>query len=129
MPDVQNVFYIALAVVFAKVQYLYFRRRLPVSSVKWYHFPVAHSMYAEGMLILQFFPKQTSIEQKSKVLACTALIHKIQILPEDHSIGQTEIAIFRESMRSSRRRRPSWCPLPFPVFVGRYVCGKRKYCT
>ena len=41
MPDVQNFFYKALAVIFAKVQYLYF------NSIEWYHFPVAHAMCAE----------------------------------------------------------------------------------
>jgi len=54
MPDVQNFFHKALAVIFAKVQYLYFRRKLSASSIEWYLFPVAHSMYAEVTLILFF---------------------------------------------------------------------------
>ena len=54
MSDVQNFFLEALAVIFVKVQYLYFRRKLSVSSIRWYQFPVAHSMYAEVMLILIF---------------------------------------------------------------------------
>ena len=61
MPDVQKFFY-KLAVIFAKVQYLYFRRKLSASSIEWYHFPVVHSMYAQ----VHFFPMQTSIEQKCK---------------------------------------------------------------
>jgi len=40
MLDVPNFFHKALAVVFAKVQYLYFRRKLSVSSIEWYLFPV-----------------------------------------------------------------------------------------
>ena len=54
MSDVQNSFLEALAVIFVKVQYLYFRRKLSVSSIRWYQFPVAHSMYAEVTLILIF---------------------------------------------------------------------------
>ena len=34
MPDVQNFFHKALAVIFAKVQYLYFRRKLSASSIE-----------------------------------------------------------------------------------------------
>ena len=55
MSDVQNFFLEALAVIFVKVQYLYFRRKLSVSSIRWYQFPVVHSMYAEVTLILIFF--------------------------------------------------------------------------
>ena len=38
MPDIQNFFHKALAVIFAKVQFLYFRRKLLASSIKWYLF-------------------------------------------------------------------------------------------
>jgi len=34
MPDVQNFFHKVLAVIFAKVQYLYFRRKLSASSIE-----------------------------------------------------------------------------------------------
>ena len=54
MPDIQNFFHKALAVVFAKAQYLYSGRKLSVSSIECYHFPVAHSMYAEVTVILIF---------------------------------------------------------------------------
>ena len=47
MLDVQNFFHKALAVIFAKAQHLYFRRKLLASSIEWYLFPVAHLMYAE----------------------------------------------------------------------------------
>ena len=65
MSDVQNFFLEALAVIFVKAQYLYFRRKLSVSSIRWYQFSVAQSMYAEVTLIL-IFPIQTFIEQKCK---------------------------------------------------------------
>ena len=55
MPDVQNFFHKALAVIFAKVQYLYFKRKYSACSIEWYHFPVAHAMYAEVTLVLIFF--------------------------------------------------------------------------
>ena len=42
MLDVQNFFLEALAVIFVKVQYLYFRSKLSVSSIRWYQFKVAH---------------------------------------------------------------------------------------
>ena len=69
MPDVQNFFHKVLAVIFAN---LYFRRKLLASSIEWYLFPVAHSMYAEVTLIL-IFPVQTSIEQNVNALClyCT----------------------------------------------------------
>ena len=34
MPDVQNFFHKALAAMFVKVQYLYFRRKLSASSIE-----------------------------------------------------------------------------------------------
>ena len=34
MPDVQKIFHKALAVIFAKVQHLYFRQKLSESSIK-----------------------------------------------------------------------------------------------
>ena len=46
MPDVQNFFHEALAVIISKLQYLYTRRKLSVSSLERYHFPVARSMCA-----------------------------------------------------------------------------------
>ena len=46
MSDVQNFFHEALAVIIAKLQYLYTRRKLSVSSIKRYHFPVERSMCA-----------------------------------------------------------------------------------
>ena len=55
MPDVQNFFHKALAVIFAKVQYLYFKRKYSACSIEWYHFPVVHAMYAEVTLVLIFF--------------------------------------------------------------------------
>ena len=30
--------------------------------------------------------------------------------------------------RCWHRKGPSWCPSLFPVFVGRCVCGKKRYC-
>jgi len=36
MSDVQNFFLEALAVIFVKVQYLYFRRKLSMCSIPWY---------------------------------------------------------------------------------------------
>ena len=65
MPDIQNFFHKALAVIFAKV-HLYFKRKLSVSSFKWYHFPVAHAMCAEVTFVL-IFSHTTSIEQKCRV--------------------------------------------------------------
>ena len=44
MPDVQNFFHEALAVIITKLQYLYTRRKLSVSSNERYHFPVERSM-------------------------------------------------------------------------------------
>ena len=44
MSDVQNFFHEALAVIIAKLQYLYTRRKLSVSSIERYHFPVERSM-------------------------------------------------------------------------------------
>ena len=35
MPDIKNVFHTVLAEVFAKVQYLYSRRKLLVSCIEW----------------------------------------------------------------------------------------------
>ena len=67
MPEVQNFFYKALAVIFARVQYLYFKRKLSASSIDWYQFPVAHSMYAEVTLVL-IFPIQTSIAENVNTL-------------------------------------------------------------
>ena len=46
VPDVQNFFHEALTVIIAKLQYLYTRRKLSVSSIERYYFPVAHSMCA-----------------------------------------------------------------------------------
>ena len=54
MSDVQNFFHIAPAVIFAKVWYLYFRRKLSASFIECYHCPVAHSMYAEVTLLFNF---------------------------------------------------------------------------
>ena len=91
MSDVQNFFLEALAVIFVNVQYLYFRRKLSVSSIRWYQFPVAHSMYAEVTLIL-IFPIQTSIEQKCK--RAPLVLHRFvrhKYLREDHSLAQTVV--------------------------------------
>ena len=66
MLNVQNFFHKALAVIFAKVQYLYFKRiKASASSIEWYHFPVAHAMYAEVMFVL-IFPIQTSLNKNVK---------------------------------------------------------------
>ena len=46
MLDVQNFFHEALAVIISKLQYLHTRRKLSVTSIEWYHFPVARSMCA-----------------------------------------------------------------------------------
>ena len=46
MLDVQNFFHEALAVIISKLQYLYTRRKLSVSSIERYHFPVARPMCA-----------------------------------------------------------------------------------
>ena len=91
MSDVQNFFLEALAVIFVNVQYLYFRRKLSVSSIQWYQFPVAHSMYAEVTLIL-IFPIQTSIEQKCK--RAPLVLHRFvrhKYLREHHSLAQTVV--------------------------------------
>ena len=40
MPDVQNFFHEVLAVIISKLQYLYTRRKLSVSSIERHHFPV-----------------------------------------------------------------------------------------
>ena len=91
MSDVQNFFLEALAVIFVKVQYLYFRRKLSVSSIWWYQFPVAHSMYVEVTLTL-IFPIQTSIEQKCK--RTPLVLHRFvrhKYLREDHSLAQTVV--------------------------------------
>ena len=95
MSDVQNFFQEALAVIFAKAQYLYFRRKLSVSSIRWYQFPVAHSMYAEVTLIL-IFSIQTSIEQKCK--RAPFVLHRFvrhKYLREDHSMAQTLVLTFQ----------------------------------
>ena len=44
MPDVQNFLHEALAVIISKLQHLYTRRKLSVSCIERYHFPVACSM-------------------------------------------------------------------------------------
>ena len=55
MPDAQNFFHKVPAVFFAKVQYLCFKRKLSVSSIKWYHFPVAHAIvYGLGVAFCKF---------------------------------------------------------------------------
>ena len=92
MSDVQNFFLEALALIFVKVQYLYFRSKLLVSSIWWYQFPVAYSMYAEVTLIFNFFPIQTSIEQKCK--SAPLVLHQFvrrKYLREDHSLAQTVV--------------------------------------
>ena len=73
MSDVQNFFLEALAVIFVKVHYLYFRRKLSASSIRWYQFPVAHSMYAEVTLILIFFPYKLPLNKNVNALSlyCT----------------------------------------------------------
>ena len=93
MPHVQNFFHKALAVFFAKVQYLYFKRKLSTSSIEWYHFPVTHAMYAEVTLVL-IFPIQTSIEQKCKHVPL--VLHwfvRHKYLCEDHSMAQTVVSL------------------------------------
>ena len=78
MPDVQNYFHKALAVIFAKAQYLYFRRKLLASSIEWYFFQLRmHSMYAEVTLILMF--SHTNFHWTETRSACTALIRKTLI--------------------------------------------------
>ena len=89
MSDVQNFFLEALAVIF---EYLYFKRKLSVSSIWWYQFPVAHSMLVEVTLILIFFPIQTSIEQKCK--HAPLVLHRFvrrKYLCEDYSLAQTVV--------------------------------------
>ena len=54
MPDVQKRFHEALAVIISKLEYLYTRRKLSVSSIERYHFAVARSMCAEVTLISMF---------------------------------------------------------------------------
>ena len=46
MPDIQKFFHEALTVIISKLQYLYTRRKLLVSSIECYHFPVECSMCA-----------------------------------------------------------------------------------
>ena len=69
-----NFFHKALAVVFAKVQYLYLRRKLSASSIESDHFLVAHSVYAKVMLIWNL-PYNCSLNKNAKVLRlyCTDL--------------------------------------------------------
>jgi len=47
MPDVQHLFHEALAVIIAR---LYTRRKLSVSSIECFYFPVVHSLLPEVML-------------------------------------------------------------------------------
>ena len=49
-------------------KYLHFRRKLLPSSIKWHHFPVAHSMYVEVTVIL-IFPIKLPLNKKAKALA------------------------------------------------------------
>ena len=65
MSDVKNFVHNVLAVVF---QYLHFRRKLSSSSIKWYHFPVVQSLYAEVTLIQIFFPYQLPLNKNAKTL-------------------------------------------------------------
>ena len=68
MSDVQNFFHIVLAMIFAKVQYLYVRRKLSTSSIERHHFPVAHSLYAEVIIIFTFFLYKLPLNKNAKVL-------------------------------------------------------------
>ena len=70
MPDVQNFFHKALAVIFTKVQYLYFRRKLSMSSIDKLYRVIRFSSCAFNVrgryAHLNFFSHTNSIEQKCK---------------------------------------------------------------
>ena len=91
--DIQNFFHKVLAVIFTKVQHLYFRRKLSASSIEWYHFPVVHSMYAEITFTL-IFPIQTSLNEKCKHASLVQYrFLRYKYLCEDHSMAQTVVSL------------------------------------
>ena len=90
MPDAQNFSYLVLAVIFVKVEHLYFRRKLLTSSIEWYHFQLRI---------------QTSIEKKMwRRSAYFALIWKIQYLDEDYSKGQTVVYLSSTCTKENFRK-------------------------
>ena len=79
MSDVQNFFLEAVAVIFVKVHYLYFRRKLSVSSIEF--------QCMRKLRSFKFFPIQASIEQKCK--RAPLVLHRFvrhKYLREDHSL-------------------------------------------
>ena len=91
MSDVQNFFHEVLAVIIAKIQYLYTRRKLSVSSIECYHFPVEVQCVRKLRPFL-FFPIQISIERKCD--GALLVLHRLErhkYFREGHSVGQTVV--------------------------------------
>ena len=68
MPDIQNFFHGALAVIIIKLQYLYTRRKLSVSSIERCDFPVACSMCVLSYAHFHFFPYEFQLNKNVKAL-------------------------------------------------------------
>ena len=68
MLDVQNFFHKVLAVIFAKAQHLYFRRKLLLIGELYLVIPFSSCAFnvCGSYTHFNFFPIQTSIEQKYK---------------------------------------------------------------
>ena len=73
----------------AKLDVQNLRRKLLASSIKWYHFPVMHSIYAVVTLILIL--SHTNFQKSKGTLLALYQFIRYKYLREDQSMGQTVI--------------------------------------
>jgi len=89
MSDVQNFFLEALAVIFVKVQYLYFKRKLSVSSIRWHQFPVAHSTYSMSLAYILYFMAHRTVHSHAFLVLCVGELFLSYLLTCNPSIYTT----------------------------------------
>ena len=83
IPDVQNSFHKALAVIFAEVQYLYFRRNPSASSIGKLNVCGSYAQF-------NFFPYKLPLNKNVNTLH---LLVRHKYLHEDHSMAQTVVSL------------------------------------